>query len=137
MKSLKRSIDSKSQATKHHNIHSIASRCFVWRFEFLNDRRKLSTHTDWEYNSWSILKCFKRICKCRESFHSKSQSSFDLWISWSYYLHQEESYYLLRFFVQSFRSRTYCTKDVYQETALNRHDTILHFFSWSIHALYI
>ena len=70
-----------SLATKHHNTRSIASRCFVQFFEFLSDRRKLSIHTDQEYDSRSILKCFKRICEFREFLHSKSQSSFDLWVS--------------------------------------------------------
>ncbi len=137
MKSLKCSVDSESWATEHHNTHSITSRCSVWFFEFFSDRRKLSTYTDWEYNSWLILKCFKRICKLREFLHSKSQSSFDSWVTQSRYLHQEELYCSLRLFVQSFLSQTHCTKDVYWETASSRHDTILHLFSWNIHALYI
>ncbi len=137
MRSFKRSIDSESWATKHHNTHLIASKCSVRLFEFLSDRRKLSTHTDWEYNSRLILKCFKRIYELCESLHSKSQSSFNSWISWSCYLHWEESYCFLRFFVQSFCSWTHCTKDIYWETTLSRHDMILHFFNWDAHAFYI
>ncbi len=137
MRSLKRLIDSESQATKHHNIHLIAFKYFVRLFESFSDRRKLSTHTDWEYDSWSILKCFKRIYEFHEFLHLKSQSSFNSWVSWSFYLHREELYCSLRLFVQSFHSWTYCTKDVYQETASSKHDMILHFFNWDAHALYI
>ncbi len=137
MRSLKRSIDSKSQATEHHNTHLITFKCFVQLFKFFSDRRKLSTHTDWEYDSWSILKCFKRIYEFREFLYSKSQSFFNSWISRSYYWHREKSYHSLRFFVQFFCSQTHCTKDVYWETASSKHDTILHLFSWSTHALYI
>ena len=137
MRSFKRLIDSESWAIKLHNTHSITSKCFIQLFESFNDRRKLSTHTDQKYDSRSIFKCFKRICEFCKSFHSKSQSSFDLWVSWSRYLHWEELYHSLRLFVQSFRSWTHCTKDVYQETASNRHDMILYLFSWNVHALYI
>ncbi len=137
MRSFKHLIDSESQATKHYNTHSIASKCSVWLFEFLSDRRKLSTYINWEYDSWSILKCFKRIYELREFLHSKSQSSFDLQVTWSYYLHQEKSYCFLKFFVQSFCSWTHCTKDVYQETASSKHDMILHLFSWNTYAFYI
>ncbi len=77
MRSFKHLIDSESQATEHHNTHSIASRCSVQVFEFLSDRRKLSTHINQEYDSRLILKCFKRIYELRKSFHSKSQSSFN------------------------------------------------------------
>ncbi len=137
MRSLKHLIDSKSQATEHHNTHSITFKCSVQFFEFLDDRRKLSTYTDQEYNSQLILKCFKRICKLREFLHSKSQNSFNLQVSWSCYLHRKELYCSLRLFVQSFRSWTHCTKDVYRETASSKHDTIFHLFSWDVHALYI
>ena len=137
MRSFKRLINSESQATEHHNTHSITSRCSVQLFEFLSDRRKLSTHIDWKYDSRLILKYFKRICEFREFLHSKSQSSFDSWVLWSYYLHQEELYCFLKFFVQSFCSQTHCTKDVYWETASSRHDMIFHLFNWDAHALYI
>ncbi len=137
MRSLKHSINSKSWATKHHNTCSITFRCFVQLFESFNDRKKLSTHTNWEYDSWSIFKYFKRIYKFREFLHSKSQSSFDSQVSWLCYLHQEESYCFLRLFVQSFCSWTHCTKDIYWETASSKHDMILHLFSWDAHALYI
>ncbi len=137
MRSFKRLINSESQATEHHNTHSIASRCSVRLFEFLSDRRKLSIHINQEYNSQSIFKCFKRICKFRKFLHSKNQSSFNLRVSWSRYLHWEESYRFLKFFVQSFCSWTHCTKDVYWETASSKHDMILHLFSWDAYALYI